>query len=177
MKKTGRCPRINLLVLTIALFGISLVLIGCGMFEDDNSQPSIGTMTDDTITDRTLTLAVNSWRTVEIYISDVDDDDMHTISASSENTAVATVSVDERRHDKALIITGIAEGSTTVTVTATDDSGEDNAIAKPMFINVTVVEPQLVASTPSPLTDISLYRGVVSLTLVGLIYEEYYNTQ
>ena len=176
MKKADRRPKISRSILTSVLLGVSATLFSCGTFEDDNNQPSIGTIADNTITaDQTLTLAVDSRRTVEFFITDADDDDTHTISATSEDSTVAIVSVNKRTHDTTLTITGIAVGSTTVTLTATDDSGEDNAIAKPVFLNVTVVEPHIVASTPSPLTDISLYRSAVSLTLVGLIYEGYYS--
>lgn len=176
MNNTNSNPNISLLILTVVLLGISFVLIGCGSLEDDNDQPSIETITDSTITtDQMLTLAVNSSRTVEVYISDVDEDDRHTINAASENTDVSTVSLDETMHETILTITGIAVGSTTVTITATDGSGANNATAEPVFFDVTVIEPQVIASTPSPLADISLQGSVVSLTLVGLIYERYYN--
>ena len=168
MKKTNGMSNINLLILTAVLFKISFVLIGCGFFEDDNNQPSIQTLTDKTITDRTLTLAVDSSKTVEVYITDADDDDRHTVSASCKNTTVANVSV----ADTTVTIRGVAAGSTTVTVTATDDSGQDNASTEMVF-EVTVIEPQIVASTPVPLTELSLNESVVTLTLVGLTYAHY----
>ena len=167
MKNTNSNPNISLLILTVVLFGISFVLIGCG----DNNQPSIKAMTDDTVADQSLTLAVNSKRTVEIHITDIDEDDTHTISASSENTTVAAVSVDETMYDRNLTITAIGVGSTTVTVTATDDSGEGNAAARLTF-EVTVIEPHLIASTPLPLTELSVEESVVTLTLVGLTYDQ-----
>ena len=166
MEETNRNPKVSLLILTIVLFGISFALIGCGFFEHDNNPPSIQTSTGETITDQTLTLAVNSKKTVEVFITDVDDDDTHTVGASSENTTVATVSV----ADTIVTIRGRAAGSTTVTVTATDDSGQDNAAATLVY-EVTVLEPQVVASTPSPLTELSLNESVVTLTLVGLTYD------
>ena len=175
MNNTNNNLNISLLILTVVLFGVSFVLIGCGSVEDDNTQPSIGTITDDTVTDQSLTLAVNSRRTVEIYVSGDDNDDPYTISAASENTTVATVSVDDTAEGTILTITGIAVGSTVVKITATDGSSADNAAAEPVFFDITVVEPQVIASTPSPLADISLNRSVVSLTLVGLVYEQYYN--
>ena len=133
----------------------------------DNNPPSIETLTDETITDQTLTLAVNSRKTVEFFVTDVDDDDTHTVSASSENTTIATASV----ADTAVTIKGLAAGSTTVTITATDDSGQDNA-ASSIVYEVNVIEPQVVASTSSPLTELSLDEGVVTLTLVGLTYDQ-----
>ena len=165
MKETHRNPKVSLLILTVVLFGIFSVLIGCG----DNSRPSIEAITDDTVTDRSLTLAVNSRKTVEFFIADADDDDTHTVSASSENTTVAAVSVDHITAD--FTITGVGVGSTTVTVTATDDSGQDNSSAELVF-EVTVVEPHVIASTSSPLTELSIKEeNVVTLTLVGLIYK------
>ena len=155
MRGTNWKPKASLIILTIISFGISSVFISCGSSEDDDVSPT--PPTDEIIsTDQPLILAVNSSRTVNIIY------DTHTISASSENTAVATVSV----ADAILTITGIAVGSTTVTITATDSSG-----AEPVFFDVTVIEPQVIASTPSPLTDISLQGSVVTLTLVGLIYD------
>ena len=167
MRKTDSSPNVSRLILMVVLFGISFVLIGCGFFEDDNNPPSIQTF-GETTTDRMLTLTVNSRRTVEVYITDADDDDTHTVGASSENTTVATVSV----ADTTLTIRGIAAGSTTVTVTATDDSGHDNAAASLVYA-VTVIEPKVVVSTPAPLTEISLNESVVTLTLVGVTYDRH----
>ncbi len=167
MKETHRNPKVSLLILTVVLFGILSVFIGCGFFGHDNNPPSIETITDETITDQTVTLAVNSRKTVEFFITDADDDDTHTVSASSENTTIATVSV----ADTTVTIKGIAAGSTTVTITATDDSGQDNAAANLVY-EVTVIEPQVVASTSSPLTELSLNEAVVTLTLVGLTYDQ-----
>ena len=108
---------------------ISLVLTGCGAF-DDNGQPII-----DPINDKTLDAGDN--RSVNVYVTDADVDDTHTISAFSNDTSIATVSVDE----EALTITGIAVGMTTITVSATDDSGQDNAAAIPVTFEVTVNPP------------------------------------
>ena len=80
-------------------------------------------------------------------LSDVDD--IHIISAASDNPNVATVSVET----DSVVITGNAAGTTTITVSATDDSGQDNAEAIPVTFMVTVNEP------PPPL----LVEGSVSL--------------
>ena len=111
------------------LMTVSLALTGCGAF-DDNSQPII-----DPITDKTLNADDN--RSVNIYVTDIDVDDTHTISAFSDDTSIATVSVDQG----SLTITGIAVGMTTITVSATDDSGQDNAAASPVTFEVTVNPP------------------------------------
>ena len=135
MKKTGRNPKIILLILTTVLLSMSFVFIGCGAFEDDNSQPSIRTITDQT-------LDVDDKITVEVNLTDADIDDIHTINASSDDTIVATVSV----NDTSVTITGKTEGMTTITVSATDDSGQDNAAATPVTFKVTVNLP------PPPVT-------------------------
>ena len=120
------------------IFGVTLSTIlftsffffGCGAFEDDNSPPSIGTITDKT-------LDVGDKTTVNVHIADADVDDTHVISAFSDDTTVATVSVKA----SALTIAGSEGGTTTVTVSATDDSGQDNAVAIPATFLVTVIEP------------------------------------
>lgn len=141
------------------------IFIGCGLF-DDNSRPTIEPITDQMI-------ATDSKKTVEFYITDDDDDDTHTVNASSANASIATVSVNEGDLNTFgtvdLTITGIAVGSTTVIVSVTDDSGQDNATAELVFA-VTIVEPQVVASTPSPLMESSLDGSTVTLTLIGFTY-------
>ena len=107
-----------------------LCFFGCGAAEDDNSQPSIETITDQT-------LDVGDAATVDVHITDVDVDDVHTIGAFSDDTAVATVLV----RDSTLSITGMAVGTATVTVSVTDYSGQDNAVAVPVTFEVTVNEP------------------------------------
>ena len=122
---------------SLPLVSLCLVLIvgiiGCGGGEDpedDNNQPSI-----ETITDRNLD--VGDEISVRVYVTDMDLDDTHIITASSGNTSVAAVSVD----DTSLTITGIGVGITIITVSATDDSGQDNAEAIPVTFHVTLNEP------------------------------------
>ncbi len=129
MKKTSLDPKIALLILAITLFGPSFLLIGCGAL-DDNSQPEIEPITDET-------LDVGEERTVDVYITDADVGDIHTVEASSDNPSVATVSVNENF----LTITGNAVGTAIITVSATDDSGQDNSEAIPVTFKVTVNEP------------------------------------
>ena len=73
---------------------------------------------------------------MDVHITDVDVDDVHTIGAFSDDTAVATVLV----RDSTLSITGMAVGTATVTVSVTDDSGQDNGAAVPVTFEVTVNE-------------------------------------
>ena len=75
--------------------------------------------------------------TVDVHITDVDVDDVHTIGAFSDDTAVATVSV----RDSTLSITGMVVGTATITVFATDNTEQDNAAAVPVTFEVTVNEP------------------------------------
>ena len=113
----------------VAMLVVSLVFMSCGAF-DDNSQPMI-----EPISDKTLNAGDN--RLVNVYVTDADVDDAHTISAFSDDTSIATVSVEE----DSVTITGIAEGMTTIEVTATDDSGQDNDTSLPITFQVTVNEP------------------------------------
>ena len=123
-------PKIRVSILIVVLLVTSLALISCGAFEDENSQPAIGPITDKT-------LDVGDETTAEVNITDADLDDTHIISASSEDGSVATVSVDAA----VITVTGKAEGITTITVSVTDDSGQDNAAATPVTFKVTVNEP------------------------------------
>ena len=119
---------ITLILFTLSL-AIPLGLMSCGML-DDNTQPTL-----DSISDKTL--EIGDTRTVRVYITDADVDDTHIINASSDGTNVATVSVD----DTSLTIEGKTAGMATITVTATDDSGQDNATSTPVTFQVTVDEP------------------------------------
>ena len=104
----------------------SLVFMSCGAF-DDNSQPEIDTVTDQT-------LYVGDEMKVELNIIDEDTDDTHVINVSSDNTTVATASVS----DTTLTIIGITAGTAAITVSVTDDSSEDNAASTPVTFQVTV---------------------------------------
>ncbi len=123
-------PKIRVSILIVVLLVTSIALISCGAFEEENSQPAIGSITDKT-------LDVGDETTAEVNITDADIEDTHIISASSEDGNVATVSVDAA----VITITGKTEGITTITVSVTDDSGQDNAAATPVTFKVTVNEP------------------------------------
>ncbi len=163
MKKTHRFSKVNLLILTTVLFSVPF-FVGCG----ENDQPFIETIDNQTI-------AIDARRTLEIYIIDTDDKDMHTVSATSENSRIATVSVNERDLDSVgaaeVTIAGVAEGSTIITVFATDDSGQDNATFEQVFV-VSVIEPELIVSTPSPLKESTLDVSFVRLSLIGLTFRQ-----
>ncbi len=123
-------PKIRVSILIVVLLVTSLALISCGAIEDDNNQPAIEPITDKT-------LDVGDETTAEVNITDADLDDTHIISASSEDGSVATVSVDAA----VITVTGKAKGIATITVSVTDDSGQDNAAATPVTFKVTVNEP------------------------------------
>ena len=129
MKSNPLLIQILGVALSILLF-TSLCFLGCGAAEDDNSQPSIETVTDQT-------LNVGDETKVKVTITDTDVDDTHTISASSDDTTVATVSVS----DATLTIKAVAVGTATITVFATDNTEQDNAAAVPVTFEVTVNEP------------------------------------
>ena len=71
---------------------------------------------------------------IVLKLTDEDSEDTHTIEASSGNTSVATVSVSER----ILIIEPVGGGASIITVTASDNSGKDNAEAEPVSFTVVV---------------------------------------
>lgn len=103
---------------------------GCG--EEENSQPIIGAISDITlnIADKTDDEAL-----VEVNLTDADVKDTHSIRASSGNKAIAMVSV----NDTTLTISAVSEGTTAITVFATDDSEQVNATAAPVTFHVFVI--------------------------------------
>ena len=107
----------------LALF----VLVGCGEVEEDNTQPVIESISDQT-------LDVGDIVEMNVSITDADVDDTHTIRAASSDTGVVITSVNGRT----VSITGLAAGVATITVSVTDDSGQDNAAATPLTFRVNV---------------------------------------
>ncbi len=164
MIKTNKFSVVNFLILLTIVFGGSSVFIGCG----SNDQPFFETIDDQT-------LAIDVRRTVEIHIRDSDKKDMHTVRASSANNRIATVVVNDRSIDPIGIadftIEGVSEGRTYITVSATDDSGEDNATFDQEFM-VTVVKPELIVSIPSQLKESTLDGSEVSLSVIGLTFDQ-----
>ncbi|MDE0010799.1 MAG: hypothetical protein OXU36_06625 [Candidatus Poribacteria bacterium] len=128
IKKISKTPKDILLTLTTASFGVFFAFIGCG-FLDNNSQPTIETITDQT-------LYVDDKITVDVNITDEDIDDTHIISVSSDNMTIATASIS----NTTLIVVGISAGLATITVSVTDDSNQDDAAAIPVTFQVTVNE-------------------------------------
>ncbi len=120
--------------------------IGCG--QEDNSQPVIESIPD-------IKLNVDAESTVVVNITDADLRDTHSIRASSDDKAIAIVSVNNTTLS---ISSTLAGGVTTITVSATDDSGQDNAESTPVTFQVSVeANSQPVINKPIP--DITLTAG------------------
>ena len=85
----------------------------------------------------TQRVSVNGTQNVTVTITDSDAGDTHTVTATSSNTSKATVSVS----GKTLTITGVAVGSSTIRVTATDNSGASNATSAAVPFTVYVPPP------------------------------------
>ena len=128
--------------------------IGCG--QEDNSQPVIEAIPD-------IKLNVDAESTVEVNITDADFRDTHSISASSSDKTIAIVSANPARRVRNSFIATLsisikAEGVTTITVSVTDDSGQDNAESTPVTFQVSVeANSQPVISKVIP--DITLTAG------------------
>ena len=150
MKMFVMTGKIILSILIMAvLVSIPIFVVGCGEVDDEaeaedefvvNNPPSIGAIPDQTVD-------VGSTVEVEVTITDADVGDAHTIKASSDDTTIAAVSVD----GASLTITGKAAGTATITVTATDNSRQNNAKANPVMFKVRVnkVEGLLVPRDPA----------------------------
>ena len=82
---------------------------------------------------------------VEVDVTDEDADDTHTITASAGDDAIVELSV----AGNLLTVQGLAAGTTTVTVTAEDDSGAENARSEPVQFQVSV-EPGWVEGVFEP---------------------------
>ncbi len=85
----------------------------------------------------TQRVSVDDKQSVTVTITDSDAGDTHTVTATASNTSAATVSVSS----KTLTITGKAVGSSTIKVTATDNSGATNAISAEVSFTVYVPPP------------------------------------
>ena len=123
----------NILIPTIVLLSILLVLSSCGNI-DENSQPEIGNIADQT-------LNIGEETRIKINIIDTDSGDRHEIKVESNNENVAQVQISSITN---FTIIGIAHGAASITVLVRDDSYEDNDTSNPMVFDVTVLE-----ATPS----------------------------
>ena len=92
-----------------------------------NSRPAVGAMADRTVSNGAV-------HTVTVPVSDADAGDAHTLSASSDDTSVASVTTSGRY----AYLRGVGRGTATITVKATDDSGAGNAESAPETFRATV---------------------------------------
>ncbi|MCY3818279.1 MAG: Ig-like domain-containing protein [Gammaproteobacteria bacterium] len=115
-----------------------------------NSRPAVGSISN-------LTVSRGSSGTRTVTITDGDGGDAHTVSASSDDTSVATVSV----NGKTLTVRGASRGTATIAVTATDDSGASNATSRAARFAATVTVPAPSNSRPvvSPIAARTLAVG------------------
>ena len=109
-----------------------------------NSRPVVGSISD-------LTVSRGSAGTRTATVTDGDAGDTHTVSASSDDAAV-TVSVS----GKTLRLRGVSRGTATITVTATDNSGESNDTSAAVEFDVTVPNSRPVVSS---ISDLTVSRG------------------
>lgn len=131
-------------LLFISSFVLTLfVLVGCGEMEEENNQPEIGAIPDQT-------LDVGQEAELTVRITDTNKN-VITYEITSNNTDVATVSIQGRQSVSSsetgswirltLIITAVDAGETTITVSAKDNSLQENAEATPVVFKVTVNKP------------------------------------
>ncbi len=138
------------LILTLLL--TPFVLVGCGEIEEENNQPAIAVIPDQT-------LGVGDTLSMAVHITDADSDDTHTIRAVSNDASVATATVIGR----ILSIWGIGDGVATIIIDATDDSRQENAAATPVLFRVTVKKNNqpVIAAISDQTLDVDDRRTVV----------------
>ena len=122
-----------LFILMLSFLLISIVLVGCGEIEEDNNQPVIKSITSQEIDAKDI-FEVGETIVVELNLIDADSGDTHTIRATTDDSKVATVSVRET----ILVIKTVGRGVAVISVFVTDDSGQDNASAKPFRFTIRV---------------------------------------
>lgn len=130
MSKTATTAILFLLPLALGVGGCG----GGGGGSEPQPPPAPGNAkpTVQAVADQALTIGDSVDLTVSV--NDADAADTHTLSATVSNEAAATVSVD----GMTLTITANDSGVATVTVTATDDSGRNNASSDPATFDVIV---------------------------------------
>ena len=110
-----------------------------------NSRPAVGSISD-------LTVSRGSTATRTASVTDGDTGDTHTVTAESDDTGVATVSVSGKR----LTVRGVSRGEATIAVTAEDNSGESNDTSAEVDFEVTVPNSRPVVGS---LSDLTVSRG------------------
>ncbi len=113
-------------VTVLSLLGLALCLVGCGGDNPVNA-PSIEAIADQIVD-------VGGQVKVEVILIDADSEDIYALRVSSDHTGVALASL----NGAILTLTGVAVGTTTITVSATDASGQQS---NEVTFEVTVVKP------------------------------------
>ena len=111
-------------------FLLAVLVTGCGGgggSAPSNVSPSVGALDD-------LLLTVGEEVRVQVSVTDADAADTHTLAATSSDPDVVSVSAS----GAALVVSGRAVGSATISVTARDSSGAANAESPSVSFNVTV---------------------------------------
>ena len=109
-----------------AFLGLALCLVGCGGDNPVNA-PSIEAIAGQIVD-------VGGQVKVEVILIDADSEDIYALRVSSDHTGVALASL----NGAILTLTGVAVGTATITVSATDASGQHN---NEVTFEVTVVKP------------------------------------
>ena len=115
-------------------FLLAVLVTGCGGgggggSAPSNVSPSVGALDD-------LLLTVGEEVRVQVSVTDADAADTHTLAATSSDPDVVSVSAS----GAALVVSGRAVGSATISVTARDSSGAANAESPSVSFAVTVEE-------------------------------------
>ena len=98
-----------------------------------NARPEVGPIAE-------LTVSPGSAEAATVSVTDADSRQTHDLIAESDDPAVATADVSGTE----LTVTGVASGSASIEVTATDDSEAPNAKSEPATLAVTVnTRPEL----------------------------------
>ncbi|MCY4343428.1 MAG: S41 family peptidase [Gammaproteobacteria bacterium] len=112
----------------LGLLTAAALIVGCGGGSGDvNFQPSVRAIGSQT-------LAAGETLSVQAQVTDGNPEDGHRLTATSSDSAVASVTVE----GTVLAVNGVAPGTATITVTARDTSGEANAESLPVRFDVTV---------------------------------------
>ena len=130
---------------TVSTFlGLALCLVGCGGDNPMNA-PSIEAIADQIVD-------VGGQVKVEVILIDADSEDIYALRVSSDHTGVALASL----NGAILTLTGVAVGTATITVSATDASGQQG---NEVTFEVTVVKPVAPTVTHEREALVALYEA------------------
>ena len=134
---------------------ITALLADCDADPANAAPMAVGTISDVTVmvgASRMSTMAVSS------YFSDADAGDTLRYSAMSSDTAIATAEVNS---DDMIVFTGVAAGTATITVTATDSMGA--MATQEIMVTVEAAEPEEVGPATGVTTGPFNEGGVIQV--------------